>query len=88
MHIKKSGEKRAMSPPLLYFTKNQSNKLSKRIGSETVLVDFAMRYGNPSIKSKLNKLKTMDAKTLLFFLYILNMPQQQPQQFAMRYIDH
>ena len=41
--------------PLLYFTKNQSNKLSKRIGSETVLVDFAMRYGNPSIKSKLNK---------------------------------
>ena len=51
--------------PLLYFTKSQSNKLSKRIGSETVLVDFAMRYGNPSIKSKLNKLKDNGCENII-----------------------
>ena len=43
--------------PLLYFTKQQSQKLDKRIGNENVLVDFAMRYGNPSIKSKLSMMK-------------------------------
>ena len=41
MHIKKSGEQKAMSPLLILL--KSSNKLSKRIGSETVLVDFAMR---------------------------------------------
>ena len=43
--------------PLLYFTRSQANKLSSKIGEEKVIVDFAMRYGNPSIKSKMNKLK-------------------------------
>ena len=38
--------------PLLYFTRNQSLKLSEKIGNNKVLVDFAMRYGNPSIKKK------------------------------------
>ena len=32
-------------------------KLNNLIGNEKIIVDFAMRYGNPSIKSKLNKLK-------------------------------
>ena len=43
--------------PLLYFTRNQANKLKKKIGTERIIVDFAMRYGNPSIKLKMNKLK-------------------------------
>ena len=43
--------------PLLYFTKNQSLQLSKKIGSDKLIVDFAMRYGNPSIKSQLYQLK-------------------------------
>ena len=43
--------------PLLYFTKMQSEELGKKIGNEKVIVDFAMRYGNPSIKSKLKKLQ-------------------------------
>ena len=38
--------------PLLYFTRNQSLKLSEKIGNNKVLVDFAMRYGNPSIKKR------------------------------------
>ena len=43
--------------PLLYFTRNQSLKLSKKIGNNKILVDFAMRYGNPSIKKKINNFK-------------------------------
>ncbi len=43
--------------PLLYFTKQQKIKLSKLIGNEKTIVEFAMRYGNPSIKSKLKYLK-------------------------------
>ena len=49
--------KESNESPLLYFTRQQSQKLSKKIGSENVIVDFAMRYGNPSIKSKLSMMK-------------------------------
>ncbi len=42
--------------PLLYYTKRQAEKISKNIDDENVIIDFAMRYGNPSIKSKIKKL--------------------------------
>ena len=38
--------------PLRYYTLMQSQKLSKEIGSEKLIVDYAMRYGEPSIKKK------------------------------------
>ena len=43
--------------PLFYYTEQQARKLSSRIGSDDLVVDFAMRYGNPSIKSKIEKLQ-------------------------------
>ena len=43
--------------PLLYFTKRQASLLNQKIGDQNVIVDFAMRYGNPSINSKLIRLK-------------------------------
>lgn len=43
--------------PLLHYTQQQARKLSDRIGSAHLVVDFAMRYGNPSIESKINALK-------------------------------
>ena len=43
--------------PLRYYTKLQTKKLSKKFDNKKIIVDFAMRYGNPSIKSKLNLLK-------------------------------
>ncbi|MEO0451272.1 MAG: ferrochelatase [Pseudomonadota bacterium] len=43
--------------PLLLFTKRQAEKLNARIGSDRLLVDFAMNYGNPSIVSKVTALK-------------------------------
>ena len=43
--------------PLLVYTQRQAEKLNARIGSENLIVDFAMNYGNPSIASKLEQLK-------------------------------
>ena len=54
---KKIWRKESNESPLLFFTKNQASKLKDKIGSAKIIVDFAMRYGNPSIKSRLKKLK-------------------------------
>ena len=47
------------------FCKNQAKELSKENGSEKIVVDFAMRYGNPSINSKLNKLKEEGCENII-----------------------
>ena len=57
--------KQTNESPLLHFTKNQSDKLRKKIGNEKTIVDFAMRYGNPSIKSRLNNLKEQGCENLI-----------------------
>ena len=54
---KKIWRKDTNESPLLYFTRSQATKLSEKIGNEKIIVDFAMRYGNPSIKSRLHNLK-------------------------------
>ena len=51
--------------PLLYYTKKQAEKISKLISKENLLVDFAMRYGNPSIKSKIIKLHDNGCENLV-----------------------
>jgi ferrochelatase len=51
--------------PLRYYTKKQSEKLGAKISKENVLVDFAMRYGNPSIKSKLKALKEEGCENII-----------------------
>ena len=51
--------------PLLFFTRSQAQKLSKKIGRDNIIVDFAMRYGNPSIKSKLNLLKNSGCDNII-----------------------
>ena len=62
---KKIWRKESNESPLLYFTKQQSAKLEKKIGTDKLLVDFAMRYGNPSIKSKLLKLKDKGCENII-----------------------
>ncbi len=51
--------------PLRYYTEMQSIKLNKRIGSEKLLVDYAMRYGQPSIRSKIESLKDKGCENLV-----------------------
>ena len=62
---KKIWRRESNESPLLYFTRNQATELNKRIGQEKVIVEFAMRYGNPSIKTKLNDLKEKGCENLI-----------------------
>ena len=48
-------QKENMSP-LRYYTLMQTKKLKERFDNNKIVVDYAMRYGNPSIKSILTKL--------------------------------
>ena len=57
-------EKEDMSP-LRYYTIMQTKKLLDRIGHKDLIVDYAMRYGNPSIKSKINKLQEAGCERLV-----------------------
>ena len=51
--------------PLRYYTQNQTNKLRSKINHKNVLINFAMRYGNPSIKSVLEKMKNNGCENLI-----------------------
>ena len=62
---KKIWLKETNESPLLYYTRNQSIKLKKKIGNEKLIIDFAMRYGNPSIKNKLDLLKSMGCENII-----------------------
>ena len=54
---KKIWLKETNESPLRYYTRNQAEKLQQELVGENIIVNFAMRYGNPSIKSKLTELK-------------------------------
>ncbi len=62
---KKIWFKNTNESPLLYYTKSQAKKLKDRIENENIIVDFAMRYGNPSISSKLAFLKTQGCENII-----------------------
>jgi ferrochelatase len=51
--------------PLMYYTQKQTEKVSSSISNEDILIDFAMRYGNPSIKSKIKKLHDNGCENLV-----------------------
>ena len=51
--------------PLRYYTEMQSMKLNEKIGNEKLFVDYAMRYGQPSIKSKIKYLKDKGCENLI-----------------------
>ena len=51
--------------PLLYFTKRQKEEISKSLANEKLIIDFAMRYGNPSIKNKISKLQEQGCDNLI-----------------------
>tara|TARA_B100000575_G_C23036492_1_gene596613 strand:- start:72 stop:1070 length:999 start_codon:yes stop_codon:yes gene_type:complete len=51
--------------PLRYYTIMQTKKLLDRIGNKNLIVDYAMRYGSPSIKSKIYKLQSAGCERLI-----------------------
>tara|TARA_B100001029_G_scaffold52248_1_gene41869 strand:- start:2555 stop:3550 length:996 start_codon:yes stop_codon:yes gene_type:complete len=53
--------------PLRFYTEMQTEKLKKKIKHENIIIDFAMRYGNPSIKSKVEKMQREGCENLVIF---------------------
>lgn len=54
----------AEGPPLLIHTRSLAQKVAKQLGDD-YFVTFAMRYGNPSIKSELQKLKSLGVSRII-----------------------
>jgi ferrochelatase len=54
--------------PLKYYTKSQAEKLQELVVKKqpNLIVDYAMRYGNPSIESKINDLLKKGCKKIIF----------------------
>jgi ferrochelatase len=53
--------------PLRKFTRLQSENLLKAFNNDKLIIDFAMRYGSPSISAKLEKLKSAGCERILIF---------------------
>lgn len=56
--------------PLMTITRDQTNKMAKSMHAQfgdQVIVDFCMRYGNPSTKSKVREMVEAGCTRILFF---------------------
>ncbi|MCB9994419.1 MAG: ferrochelatase [Hyphomicrobiaceae bacterium] len=53
--------------PLRLIGKAQAEKLAKRFAKSDVIVDFAMRYGNPSTEERIKALKEKGCDRILLF---------------------
>ena len=51
--------------PLRYYTIKQAEKVKSIISNENLMVDYAMRYGNPSIKSKMLDLQESGCENII-----------------------
>ena len=51
--------------PLRYYTEMQTKKLKEKMKNERIIIDHAMRYGNPSIKNTIINLKKNGCEELI-----------------------
>ena len=51
--------------PLRHYTIMQTKKLSEKMQKKNLIIDFAMRYGNPSIKSKMKGLQKLGCENIV-----------------------
>ena len=51
--------------PLRHYTEMQTKKLSEKLDNDKVITDFAMRYGSPSIRSKMKKLQNNGCEKII-----------------------
>ncbi len=57
--------KKANTSPLRFYTQKQTEKLGKKIGNKKIIVDYAMRYGNPGIKPKIEEMKKKGCQSIV-----------------------
>ena len=62
---KKIWLKKENMSPLRYYTIQQTEKLKKSLKNSSLLIDYAMRYGNPSISGKIENLKKKGCEKLI-----------------------
>ena len=63
---KKIWMKETNESPLRFYTRSQSEKLVQKFSSnQNIHVDYAMRYGNPSIRSKMKLMKEQGCEKLI-----------------------
>ena len=53
--------------PLRFYTEKQTEKLNKKINKDSLIIDFAMRYGSPSIKDKIESLQKKGCEKIIIF---------------------
>ena len=51
--------------PLRYYTIMQTKKLSEKMKEKNLIIDFAMRYGSPSIKNKMKSLQEFGCENII-----------------------
>tara|TARA_Y100000590_G_C15686679_1_gene1001881 strand:+ start:699 stop:1697 length:999 start_codon:yes stop_codon:yes gene_type:complete len=51
--------------PLRYYTEMQKKKLNEKIENKNIIIDYAMRYGSPSINSKMNNLQKEGCENII-----------------------
>ena len=51
--------------PLTFFTRQLSEKLAVRLAEKNIIVDYAMRYGEPSITTQLRKFKAQSINDIV-----------------------
>ena len=51
--------------PLRYYTRRQAELLHNRIEDTNIIVDWAMRYGNPSIESRIHSLQQQGCESIV-----------------------
>ena len=62
---KKIWMKKEDMSPLRYYTKMQTKKLNEKIKNKKIIIDYAMRYGDPSINSKLRNLQSEGCENIV-----------------------
>jgi ferrochelatase len=58
-------DKRTNESPLMVITRNQAERLAERLRDDEIMVDFAMRYGNPSTESRLEAMRKAGCRKIL-----------------------
>ncbi len=51
--------------PLRFYTQKQTEKLREKFNDKKIIVDFAMRYGNPGIKTKMKEMQNKGCQTII-----------------------
>ncbi len=62
---KKIWLKKENMSPLRYYTIQQTDKLKKSLKNSSLIIDYAMRYGSPSIRGKIENLKKKGCEKLI-----------------------